>query len=50
MPSTVPFWIAFAATIVLLVAALFTGFTRRRRVHLLVMRNRTPCAVTMDVK
>jgi hypothetical protein len=34
MPSTVPFWIAFAATIVLLVAALFTGFTRRRRVHL----------------
>lgn len=34
MPSTVPFWIAFVVTVVLLVLALFTGFTRKRNVHL----------------
>jgi general stress protein CsbA len=34
MPSTVPFWIAFVVTVVLMVAALVTGWTRRRRLHL----------------
>lgn len=34
MPTTVPFWIAFVTTVVLLVAALFTGWSGRRRVHL----------------
>jgi len=34
MPSTVPFWIAFVVTVVLLVVALFTGFTRKRKAHL----------------
>ena len=34
MPTTVPFWIAFFTTVVLLLAALFTGWTRRRRLHL----------------
>ena len=34
MPSTVPFWIAFVATVVLLVAALCTGFLRKRKLHL----------------
>jgi hypothetical protein len=34
MPSTLPFWIAFAATVLLLVAALFTGLTRKRKAHL----------------
>jgi uncharacterized membrane protein YozB (DUF420 family) len=34
MPPTLPFWIAFVATVSLLVAALWTGYTRRRRVHL----------------
>lgn len=34
MSSTVPFWIAFIATVLLLVMALFTGFTRKRKVHL----------------
>ena len=35
-PSTVPFWIAFVVTVLLLVAALLTGATKRRRVHLVV--------------
>jgi hypothetical protein len=34
MPPTLPFWIAFVATVLLLVATLWTGWTRRRRVHL----------------
>jgi len=34
MPSTVPFWIAFVVTVVLIVAALITGFTRKRKAHL----------------
>ena len=34
MPTTVPFWIAFVSTVVLLVAALVTGWTGRRRLHL----------------
>lgn len=34
MPSTVPFWIAFVVTVALLVVALFTGFTRKRKVHM----------------
>lgn len=34
MPSTVPFWIAFGATVLLLVASLYTGIRRRRKVHL----------------
>ena len=36
MPPTLPFWIAFVTTVLLLVAALFTGWTRRRRPHLFV--------------
>jgi len=34
MPPTLPFWCAFVATVLMLVAALLTGFTRRRRLHL----------------
>ena len=34
MPSTVPFWIALVATVVLLVAALCTGLLRKRKLHL----------------
>jgi uncharacterized membrane protein YozB (DUF420 family) len=34
MSSTVPFWTAFIVTVLLLVVALFTGFTRRRKAHL----------------
>jgi uncharacterized membrane protein YozB (DUF420 family) len=36
MPSTVPFWVAFCATVALLASALVTGWTRRRRLHLLL--------------
>jgi hypothetical protein len=36
MPPVLPFWLAFVATVVLLAVALFTGFTRRRRIHLWV--------------
>lgn len=36
MPSTVPFWIAFVTTVLLLVVALITGFTKKRKVHLWV--------------
>ena len=32
--STLPFWIAFLTTVLLLVASLVTGWTRRRRLHL----------------
>lgn len=32
--STLPFWIAFVVTVVAMVAALVTGLTRRRRLHL----------------
>lgn len=32
--STTPFWISFVVTVVLMVAALLTGFLRRRRAHL----------------
>lgn len=34
MPSTVPFWIAFAVTVVFIVVSLVTGFTRKRKAHL----------------
>ncbi len=34
MPTTLPFWIAFVVTVVLMVAALATGWTRRRKLHL----------------
>tara|TARA_R110002073_G_scaffold146277_2_gene298794 strand:+ start:439 stop:828 length:390 start_codon:yes stop_codon:yes gene_type:complete len=34
MPSTVPFWIAFVATVVMLVVSLFTGFLKKRKAHL----------------
>jgi hypothetical protein len=36
MASTVPFWLAFGATVVLLVITLITGWQRRRKLHLLV--------------
>lgn len=36
MPSTVPFWIAFVATVLLMVTALITGFTKKRKLHLWV--------------
>lgn len=31
---TLPFWIAFVTTVLLLVASLVTGFLRKRKVHL----------------
>ena len=34
MASTVPFWLAFGATVVLLVITLATGWQRRRKLHL----------------
>ena len=34
MPTTLPFWISFVTTVLLLVASLVTGWTNRRRVHL----------------
>lgn len=34
MPPTLSFWIAFVTTVLLLVASLTTGATRRRRLHL----------------
>ena len=34
MPPTLPFWIAFITTVLLLVASLVTGLLRKRRVHL----------------
>ena len=34
MPPTLPFWIAFLATVLLLLASLWTGFRRIRKVHL----------------
>ncbi|MEZ6038495.1 MAG: hypothetical protein R3F29_13510 [Planctomycetota bacterium] len=34
MPSTIPFWITFVTTVLLLVASLVTGWTRKRRAHL----------------
>lgn len=34
MPPTLPFWTAFVATVLLMAAALWTGFRRRRRAHL----------------
>jgi hypothetical protein len=34
MPSTLPFWSAFVATVLLLAGALCTGFLGRRRLHL----------------
>lgn len=36
MPPTMPFWISFVATVLLLVLALVTGFGHRRRAHLWV--------------
>ena len=34
MPPTIAFWIAFVATVLLLVGALYTGWKRRRGAHL----------------
>lgn len=34
MTDTLPFWIAFVTTVLLLVLSLLTGWTRRRRAHL----------------
>lgn len=34
MPSTVPFWIAFAVTVLMIGMALVTGFGRKRKAHL----------------
>jgi len=34
MASTVPFWLAFGATVVLLLITLVTGWQRRRKLHL----------------
>lgn len=34
MPPTLPFWIAFVTTVLLLVLSLATGFSRKRKVHL----------------
>ena len=34
MASTVPFWLAFGATVVLLVITLGTGWRRQRKLHL----------------
>jgi drug/metabolite transporter (DMT)-like permease len=34
MNTTVPFWIAFVSTVLLLLASLFTGWMGRRRLHL----------------
>jgi len=36
MPSTLPFWLAFTATVVLLVGALWSAWMRRRRLHLVL--------------
>lgn len=32
--TTLPFWISFVTTVLLLVVALFTGWTHRRKAHL----------------
>ncbi len=34
--STLPFWIAFVSTVLLLLASLFTGWRRIRKVHLVL--------------
>lgn len=34
MPTTLPFWITFVTTVLLLVASLVTGWTRKRKAHL----------------
>ena len=34
MPSPVPFWIAFVTTVVLLIVAAATGFSKKRKIHL----------------
>lgn len=36
MVSTLPFWIAFVVTVLLVGASLVTGLTRRRRLHLVL--------------
>ncbi len=36
MPSTTPFWLALALTVVLVLATLWTGWRRRRTVHLVL--------------
>ena len=33
MPPTLPFWLAFVATVLLIVLALITGLGRKRKVH-----------------
>lgn len=46
--STVPFWTAFVVTVALVAASLFTGFTRRRRAHL-VLGPLTMVALTVAI-
>jgi hypothetical protein len=36
MPPTMPFWLALALTVALLLATLWTGWRRRRAVHLVL--------------
>lgn len=36
MPPTLPFWIAFVTTVLLMVGALVSGLLRQRRYHLLL--------------
>ena len=36
MPTTVPFWISFVVTVVLIAVALVTGFLHKRRPHLVL--------------
>lgn len=36
MPPTLPFWIAFVTTVLLMVSALLSGLLRRRRYHLML--------------
>jgi hypothetical protein len=36
MPPTLPFWISFVATVLLMLGALCTGWKRRRRLHLVL--------------
>jgi hypothetical protein len=41
MPPTLPFWLAFTATVGLLIGALWSAWVRRRRLHLVL----GPCTI-----